>query len=370
MRYLSLDLLRGIAVILMIQVHFVDNLSRHDDSTACVDFISETILGTISAPLFTFVSGISYYLWLRKQDQADQSDQAITKKSILRGCFLFVAGLVFNFLLWLPEGVFNWDILTLIGSALVILAFGRRLPLSILALAGVMILLLSPPLRIVGDYAAYWYEEQSYSYDFTIRDIAFGFVANGFFPLFPWLIFPISGFIVGALVFESTSAYTGWSLLVAAAGLMAIAALGIALAPGSPHAVGRLFASGYSMYPPTTEYIAGTLGLSLAAFVLLHRFVDGRADVLGTLLPVRILQRFGMYSLTLYVLHQMMHLWPLWAYGWLSGHEATFFWRRALGTPTALGLALVCLVGCYAAASFLDQHRQLALESLMRKICG
>src|SRR5438552_595261 len=126
----------------MIQVHFVDNLSPREPATAWLYDLS-TGLGLVPAPLFTFVSGVSYCLWLRKQEAARRSDGDITKITVRRGLFLFGTGIAFNALVWLPEDTFNWDVLTLLGSSLLLLALVRNVPPGALALLCVAILGLS-----------------------------------------------------------------------------------------------------------------------------------------------------------------------------------------------------------------------------------
>jgi uncharacterized membrane protein len=73
LRYISIDLLGGLAILLMIQVHFVDNLSSRVDADSWLTGLS-TILGWIPAPLFTLISGASYALWLQKQGAAGRKE--------------------------------------------------------------------------------------------------------------------------------------------------------------------------------------------------------------------------------------------------------------------------------------------------------
>src|SRR5262245_57100006 len=115
-RYLSIDILRGLAILLMIQVHFVENLSPREASSAMLYDASE-VLGAFAAPIFTFVSGMSFYFWTEKM--RTEKRPGTTRIALRRGLFLFVAGIVFNFAVWLPEDTFNWDILTLIGTSLI-----------------------------------------------------------------------------------------------------------------------------------------------------------------------------------------------------------------------------------------------------------
>ena len=185
----------GVAILLMVQVHFVGNLSPREPSSAWL-YDASSWLGVLPAPLFTFVSGLSFCLWTRKQEKKGQSDEAITKVAIRRGLFLFGAGLALNVFVWLPEDTFDWDILTLLGASFLILAFARKLPTEVLAVICVMVLLLSPLLRDMADYSTYW-EGLEYVPDLTLTDVLLGFFCNGYFPLFPWIIFPLSGFIIG-----------------------------------------------------------------------------------------------------------------------------------------------------------------------------
>ena len=158
----------------------------------------------LAGALFALLLGLSFSLWTRKEESLGRSDGQITKIAVRRGIFLFVLGIALNFLVWLPEGTFNWDILTLLGASLAVLALARKLPPALLVTLCLMVLLFSPPLRTVGDYGAYW-EEGYYSYDFTLRDVVCGFFFNGYFPLLPWIIFPLAGHVIGETAFGRRS---------------------------------------------------------------------------------------------------------------------------------------------------------------------
>ncbi len=369
-RYLSIDIMRGVAIILMIQVHFVENLSPHDSSAGWLYDLS-LFLGSLPAPLFTFVSGLSYGLWVRKQEAARRADEEITAITLRRGLFLFVVGIAFNFFIWLPDETFNWDILTLIGTSLLLLALARKLPLPVLALICLLVLLFSPPLRVMSDYWAYW-KDDAYEYDFTFRDVAFGFLANGYFPVFPWVIFPIIGFLCGEVLFASErppAQELTW-LGAVGVGLLALAGIGIVAASLLPSIVADYYASGVSEFPASTEYLFATLGFVFVSLVLLHLFVDCGRRVTGTGRIVTMVRRYSTFSLTIYVLHHMVILWPLWAYAVLTGHDdPTFYWRRAMTTPTALGLCALFMVVCHFILIWSEKHKGFTLEALMRQVC-
>jgi uncharacterized membrane protein len=365
-RFPSIEYLRGVAIILMIQVHFVENLApREVGSARLYDF--STFLGSFPAPLFTFVSGLSYCLWARKQESARRRDADITAVALRRGLFLFVVGIAFNFAVWLPEETFNWDILTLIGTALLLLAFARKLPLSILVLVCALVLLASPVLRVVGDYEAYW-DDGAYTYDFNLRDILFGYIANGYFPVFPWILFPVVGFVCGDLVFQNRKPAYGW-LCAAGIGLLAVAGAGAAARAWLPDATGERFIDRISEFPASTLYVQAMVGVCVLAILLLHRVFDRKNDAADGWFAAS-LKRFSSFSLTVYVLHHLVILWPVWIYGAWAGHDdLTYYWRRALSAPLAFGLALSFIIACHFALGHLDRHRRFSLEALMRRLC-
>ena len=187
----------------MVIIHFVENLSSFygaDGST-----LGRVWLPTgFAAPLFTFLSGASYFLWWRSRESLGWSDEYISKVTIRRGLFLFVLGFLFNVCVWLPEDIFNWDILTLIGGSLLLLNIARRLPAAIFPVIGVGTLVMSPVLRAMADYPTYW-TNGYFECDLTLSDVLLGFCSVGYFPLFPWMIFPLAGFMTASILFSKPS---------------------------------------------------------------------------------------------------------------------------------------------------------------------
>ncbi|MFY8073576.1 MAG: hypothetical protein ACOVNQ_17925, partial [Pirellula sp.] len=52
------------------------------------------------------------------------------------------------------------------------------------------------------------------------------------------------------------------------------------------------------------------------------------------------------YSFTIYVLHHMAHLWPMWIYGYATGHETTYYWGKAMSLSWSVPLAILFLATC------------------------
>ncbi|HEX3313946.1 MAG TPA: heparan-alpha-glucosaminide N-acetyltransferase domain-containing protein, partial [Gemmataceae bacterium] len=292
--------------------------------------------------------------------------------TLRRGTFLFGLGMVFNVVVWLPEGTFNWDILTLIGASLLLLAFARHLPPGVLVLICVMVLLLSPILRVATDYDSVW-NLGDYDYDFTFEDVVFGFFVNGYFPLFPWIVFPLMGFLVGDAVFPrpGRTEPRPWWVAGTGAALVFFALAGV-LCQGMPGPIGKHYLTGITMYPASTCYVMGALGSGMIGLLLLRRWIDQNPRITGTGGILGFFRLFSTFSLTVYVLHHIAHVWPLWLYGQWMRNDPTYYWRTAVDTPTALLLALIFIVVCWFALLLLNRHpkySRYALESLMRNTC-
>jgi uncharacterized membrane protein len=369
-RYLSIDILRAVAILLMVQVHFVDHLSTKTAAPAWL-YNASCWLGEWPAPLFSLLLGLSFSLWTRKEESLGRSDGEITRIAIRRGIFLFVLGIVFNFLVWLPEGTFNWDILTLLGVSMAVLAFARKLPPVVLVTLCLVVLLISPPLRTVGDYSVYWVQGY-YAYDFTFRDVVSGFFVNGYFPLLPWVIFPLAGHIIGEVAFRrrESSTQTDWRLAAAGIGFMALAVVDVALGAQSPFLMAKHYATGFTLYPASTEYILGMLGFSLLCLAILRRWVDRNERITGAGPVLTFFRRYSYLALTVYIVHLAVHLWPLWLYGvWMGQEDPTYYWRQATSTPVALGLAVAFIVLFYFVLIRLERQKKLSVEWWMRWLC-
>lgn len=363
----SLDVMRGIAIILMIQVHFVENMSPWEASTGFLYGIS-AVLGMVPAPLFGFLTGLSLWIWLRHRESSGVSPVRIRVMAYRRGFFLFTAGLAFAFFIWLPKEVFSWDILTFLGASTLVVYALRRLPVKIIVLIMLAVFLISPPLREMTDYYGHWdWEWEEYIYEFTFPDVMLGFFLHGYFPLFPWIIFPLAGLITGKQYFENpgegkigkTLPLTGMVLMVAS-GVAAVI-------PAAEIPIVRFYAGSFSFYPASATFLTGSLGLVLLMLWAFNRTLDNRESPSKS--PVLLfLQRYSRFSLTTYVVHHAVHVWPLLLAGYIAsgGRDHWWFYGDALGTPTALLLALFFIIGFYPLLVLWEKKKQYSFEGFMR----
>lgn len=361
MRFSSIDILRTLSIAIMVVVHFCENLSG----------VTPKIAG-IGAPMFMFLSGVSYRLWLNGRTARQLSSESIRKITFRRGLFLIGLGFLFNILVWMPEDVFNWDVLTLIGTGMLCLGLARQAPPPLIWLTCGMLFLCSPALRQLADWDSYW-SNGYFDPDFTMHDLWFGFFVVGYFPIFPWLLFPLLGFSLGTITFGDKTDQPNTTVLLRTCAfgfaLMCVAACAVATRYLFAEYLPATWPNSWTMFPPSVEYTTGTIGWVLFAFSGCYWLVDLKMPVERLRLLRKVTEQFSRRSLTAYLMHHVVHLWPLWLYAVWQGQETTFYWRQATDLNTALILAAAFLVACYAFFSWLDRRKYPAVENLMRWLC-
>ncbi|MDZ4734588.1 MAG: hypothetical protein SGJ16_13510, partial [Nitrospirota bacterium] len=75
------------------------------------------------------------------------------------------------------------------------------------------------------------------------------------------------------------------------------------------------------------------------------------------------------HSLSLYLLHHVVHIWPLWVYGMATTGVATSHWQRVFPPAVAVSLAALFLVGGSVLCHVAGRRRIPMAESLMRRLC-
>ncbi len=385
MRHLSIDILRTVAIFMMVLVHFVENLSaNYGQQEAGGHPLTPWWLPTgLAAPLFTLLSGISYAIWVSLQERQGASDDEVNRRTVRRGLFLMMLGFAFNIFVWLPEDTFNWDVLTLVATAMLAYTVVLRLPQPITLGIAVACCVVAPVLREIADYPAYW-ENYYFDYDVTLSDVVLGYLAVGYFPIFPWLAYPLLGFMIGRQIFTShqpklwphlpgnRKLLIGGSLLMIAA----VVASSLALLQAETIDVG-FRPPGWTMFPASTTYILGTLAIGLLLLGGLHGLVD--TPVTGSeRQPPRVkvpsevtafFNRVSRHSLSIYLLHHVVHIWPLWIYGWTRSGDPTAHWQTLMPAWASALLGLLFFAACGPLFTWIDRRGLPTAESVMRWVC-
>jgi hypothetical protein len=136
-----------------------------------------------------------------------------------------------------------------------------------------------------------------------------------------------------------------------------------------PAAFASVVLGGWTMFPATTAYFMAATGVAMLLLSLGHRYVDldSRSRRFDGVL--RITKTFSRYSLTIYIVHHVVHLWPLWIYGYLTTGDPTALWWQALPVTYSLALGVVFLIVCGMVLRALGPERTYGFEALMRWVC-
>lgn len=300
----------------MIHVHVVEWLSGYYDSHTTLYQLGE-LTGSFPAPLFTFLVGMSLFISVKKQKSEGVDPQLIADRNLRRGVAIFFFGLLFLIFVWMPEEVFAWDILTFIGASLLILFPLRNLSSKRLVSLIIFILVVSPVIRIYTDFHSHWNKWGEYVPSLEMPGVLMGFFANAYFPLLPWLVFPLAGYLVGRACFGGSELHLPKKLLPAGVALV-IVSLGMMFLSSALAVDG--IAAGYiapfTFYPASTSYVLLAMGINIVLFVIFFRLFDLREKVNENNPFLVFCRRYSRYALTAYVVHHALFLWALIAYSY------------------------------------------------------
>jgi len=209
-----LDWLRGLACLGMFEVHCYDawlgSAARQGSFFGLSQFS-----GTIPAPLFIFLSGISCALVSDQMHRQGATANEITTRIVRRGAEIFGLGLVFRvqeYLLGLPAApqsdLLRVDVLNLIGLSLLFVGVFLRLRLSrplrviFAAAIGLGIACATPPLWTT--WRPHWLPWFIESYVNGVH--IYNAPQPWLFPIFPWTGFAFAGLAAGILLMNDRSA--------------------------------------------------------------------------------------------------------------------------------------------------------------------
>ena len=230
--------MRGLACVLMFQTHCYDSwLAPPARKTSF--FMWSQLGGTLPAPLFLFLAGISFALVTDKSRQRGAAPAQIATTTIRRGAEIFGLGLLFRlqaFVLawpWAPwTDLLRVDVLNTIGVSMMLMgvvcwlaaagtsaAAIRLRSIAMAALVAIAIPLLTPLLWTT--WRLRWLPWPLESYICGVHTYA---EPQGyFFPIFPWTGFAFAGLAVGFLLL------CDWARRREAAVFAILAACGVAL---------------------------------------------------------------------------------------------------------------------------------------------
>ncbi|MEW6262174.1 MAG: heparan-alpha-glucosaminide N-acetyltransferase domain-containing protein [Thermodesulfobacteriota bacterium] len=366
----SVDVLRALALIGMVICHYPIFLSRGEGKDAALYFFANHLLGgDCGASWFVFLVGLCQVLSMKKRGTAQDSNLRV----VIRGTAIFIIGLLFLLVVQGYDELWDWDILTFIGATTILLLPCRRASSRMLLLVCAVVMLITPWLRSFVDFASLYggkFENVKWVSDLipnllfdpardyqgaeTALGNVLGFFLSGQFPLLPWIIFPLIGFVVGRRMTENHLAADSPFILII--GLLFVF-LGLFTAHSGSIRPGISVANNYvvplSFYPISFSMLVFLIGAVLILFIILWRIYDANQDSLkkpGMFLTY--CRQISKYSLTIYISHFALFFIPLRLVNLATG---TYYLRDMVNTPTAFTLAVILLILYYPLLKIWDK---------------
>jgi uncharacterized membrane protein len=348
----SVDVMRALAILFMVYCHCTIFLSPVDGPYPGLYFFGNHIVGDFAAAMFLFLVGLSFQI-----SSTRARARGVADKGLKRGAIVFLVGLAFSLVIRGPAAILEWDILTCIGLSLMVLNLAQRASDVVIATVALALFVAAPFLRAWSGYFNAWGGEPGVvdmflpgtagmlfdpAADYTpgknFLEVLQGVLDKGFFPLFPWLLFPLTGFLAGrhglTNARDRSYAIIGGGLLSAAGGF-AIAAAG---RNGSPLQITGAFIAPLSFYPNTPAMILVQLGVCGIAFGACRILFDDRPSATRPPAWLDYARNLSRCSLSIYFIHHALIYWPLRTLGALHGDQEKYI-GKALSTPVAFGAA-------------------------------
>lgn len=241
-RLAYIDWMRGLACVLMFQTHCYDSWLSLEARKSSL-FVWSQLGGTLPAPLFVFLAGVSFALVTDRLREKGISRQDIAKQTIRRGAEIFGMGLLLRvqeFALgypWSPwTDLLRVDVLNILGLSMMLMgvlcwltgdggaAVARIRTLKAGLFAAAIVALATPPLWTTYRPKFLPWPLESYINGVHIFDKPQPWL----FPLFPWSAFAFAGLAVGLFLFTSVARRReGWIFAALGATGVVAAALSV-----------------------------------------------------------------------------------------------------------------------------------------------
>ncbi len=343
----EIDALRGVAVLCMLTQHIFFWLSAHP--TASIPMQIAGAAGGLAAPIFIILAGLGATLTVHGGKRTDFLLAG-------RGVVIMGFGYLLNLLAphWFAPG--SWYVLHMIGFGILSAPLLRRLSDHALVLLVITVIVatafiqnaLGTPLHLANCRMA-------------CANLPGGYVrsalAEGFFPIFPWIAFFIVGVLSGRRVIDGSHGF------ILGAGIVflgiSIVLSGIYFAApslaGSGLAV-RFFKPVSNFYPaltPVTLFLVSVVLILISAFLALNRFIPIK--------PTNPLVCMGRSSLTILIVHIVV----------IRESAVRFnFWRSFTIAETAVFTTLAILLIAGAVRFWRKVDYRFGAEWVLRVIGG
>jgi uncharacterized membrane protein len=215
-RLAYIDWMRGLACLLMFQTHCYDSWLRPNLHNSKLYGLSQ-LGGTLPAPLFIFLAGVSFALVTEKLREKGIARSAIARQTILRGLEIFALGILFRVqeyalgYKWVPwTDLLRVDILNILGLSMMfmgVLCWFSAAPTITGARARGVFSAFAVAAAIASLTPLLWTTWRPKFLPWPLQTYVngvhtFNEPQHWLFPIFPWCAFAFAGLAVGFLLFS------------------------------------------------------------------------------------------------------------------------------------------------------------------------
>ncbi len=304
-RLISIDLLRGLVMILMTLDHtrdFFSNVGFNplDLNQSNIPLFLTRWITHLCATSFILLAGLAAFLSLKRGKTKAQ----LARFLLIRGLWLIFLELTVISLAWtFYPGFFIAGVLWAIGWSMVVLALLIQLPMSSIAIFGVMLIIGhnlfdSVQAEQLGNFGWIW----AFLHERTMFAPQSGIRFFLVYPLIPWVGVMACGYALGNILTKTKTQRLRWLLNLGWGLIVSFVVIRGSNIYGDPEP--WLVQSSFQKtvlsfinchkYPPSLLYLLITLGI---AFLILYVFESKRFPILQPLLI------FGRVPLFFYIIH-------------------------------------------------------------------
>lgn len=367
-RIASIDLMRGLVILIMMLDHVRERFFMHTSvgspihSTVSDELFFTRYLTHLCAPTFIFLAGMSAYLYAHPPGAATRSPSGFLLK---RGLVIIAIEVVLYYLVWVDLiATTVWlQVLWAIGVSMIGLSLASRMPPWAVGALGLLIVFGHNALAPVEFAPGEWgYVIWSILHDQNDLGYLFGLKFRASYPVLPWFGVILLGYAAGPMYAQSTSANKRRQLLLL--GSLCCFALLLLLRgfniygeaqPWSVQATTiatiRDFLN-FEKYPPSLHFVLITLGISALVLAAL--------DAIKSENPVtKLLGVYGAVPMFAYIVHLYTLLAAYWiCYALFGPNHGERFGLDTVG-EIWLWTAVLIAVLFYPAKRFANyKHRE------------
>jgi len=280
-RDVTIDILRGLAIFIMLGANLVGGITDINNFPLWFH-----IYCSIAAPVFITVAGyMAAFNGLRKNYNFEYY--------LKRGGMILAAGIFIDAAIWRMPPLCTFDVLYLIGFSMPVIYFYNKLNLKVQILLIAAVLLTTALMQKYIPYSAFTFDFNEWK-GFSFFTVIKAFLYDGWFPVFPWIAFPMAGAAFakyrGSL--GGLKAFTA-GIIIAAAG-SAWLYFGYSAKEHFDLLIRRV-PYGEIFYPATAAFCIAAFGTVLTLFSVTDKIKKAAA-----LSPLSVLGRTAMFN---YIFH-------------------------------------------------------------------